>query len=323
MAIDTLFTNGIIAAKEKYLLGDKIYRMCEVGADEAFRMLLESGFGGGEYESVHDYDRAVFDDERAIDEFVREYAPTNAELAYLLAPRDFHNAKAILKAQKLEVSPDKMLAPDGNIPISSLLKAATGDFSDLSGDEGCAIATAISLCKQALEEDCSGAEVGIIFEREKFSYLLKACKKNKLLKELITTKIDMTNILTALRAADEKGLSNGYIPGGKLSISSLTPLFSDLDKVEADIFGQELKPFLKLCLAEKKQGLPLTQAEKMKDSIDFLSLNERRFELYKSQPFLFYVFRRRLENENVRIVFVCLLCDMKDREIKARLRGCV
>ena len=41
----------------------------------------------------------------------------------------------------------------------------------------------------------------------------------------------------------------------------------------------------------------------------------------RNQPFLYYVFRRRAENADVRILFVCLLAGMKDYEIKARLRS--
>jgi hypothetical protein len=47
MALNVIYTNGVIAAKDKYLLKDKILRFCELSAEEAFRMLLESGFGGG------------------------------------------------------------------------------------------------------------------------------------------------------------------------------------------------------------------------------------------------------------------------------------
>ena len=47
MARNVIYTNGVIAAKDKFLLKDKILRFCELNAEEAFRMLLESGFGGG------------------------------------------------------------------------------------------------------------------------------------------------------------------------------------------------------------------------------------------------------------------------------------
>ena len=45
--IDVTYTTGVIAAREKYLLKDKIYRLCELSEREAFRVLVESGFGGG------------------------------------------------------------------------------------------------------------------------------------------------------------------------------------------------------------------------------------------------------------------------------------
>ena len=104
MARDLLYTNGVIAAREKYLLKDKILKLCEGSAEEAFRTLAESGFGkGAEVSSVYDFERLVTADEEAIDAFIREYAPSQGELNYLLSERDFHNAKAIIKAYYLSL----------------------------------------------------------------------------------------------------------------------------------------------------------------------------------------------------------------------------
>lgn len=116
MAVDALFTDGIIAVREKLLLKDKIVRMCELSADDAFRMLAESGFGGAEAADVTQVEELVAADERAIDAFVREYAPSQTELHYLLGPRDFHNAKALVKAEALGISAEKLLAPRGWCP---------------------------------------------------------------------------------------------------------------------------------------------------------------------------------------------------------------
>ena len=91
--LDTAYTNGVIAAREKYLLKDKLYRLCELTAEDAFRALIESGFGAGALaESVYEYEKLIAAEEASLDGFVREYAPSPAEKAYLLSPRDFHNA---------------------------------------------------------------------------------------------------------------------------------------------------------------------------------------------------------------------------------------
>jgi V/A-type H+-transporting ATPase subunit C len=322
MAVDVLFTNGVIAAKEKYLLKDKLARMCEMSADEAFRILSESGFGGTECASVYDYDKLVASDELAIDGFVREYAPTYAELVYLLAPRDFHNAKAFVKAQYLGEDVEKMLAPYGIIPLEDFYQAfKSGDYSTLSGEVGKAVANAITEAEEYLKGgNISGAEVGAIFDKAAYAFLSKACKHNKTLKKLIAVKADMTNILTCLRSESVQFAQKFYVDGGKLDKEKLATLFTLSDDVEKvpDFYGYE--SFLKLCLAARKNKLPLTEAEKIKASYecDYLSLN--KYELKAGQPFLYYVFRRRAENENVRIVFVCLLGGMQEKEIKSRLR---
>lgn len=60
---------------------------------------------------------------------------------------------------------------------------------------------------------------------------------------------------------------------------------------------------------------------KLRDSYETDFFAERKYELEKNQPFLYYVFRRRAESENVRIIFVCLLAGMRESEIKKRLRA--
>ena len=98
MAKDTLYTNGVIAAREKYLLKDKILKLCDLDAEEALRAVCESGFGkNAEVASVYEYEKLVAADEAAIDGFIREYSPSRAEAEYLLTGRDFHNAKAAVK----------------------------------------------------------------------------------------------------------------------------------------------------------------------------------------------------------------------------------
>lgn len=318
MAVDVLFTDGIIAAKEKYLLKDKILRMCELGADDAFRMLIESGFGGGEALSVYEYDKLITADERSIDDFIREYAPSAAAKEYLLSPRDFHNAKALVKAEYLGADPENMLAPDGLVSVDEMKECfRSGDFSALNTD----LANAIIGAREYLQTGDSGAEVGSIFEKALSARLFVACKRNRTLKKLIAARADMTNILTAVRSADALSAEKNFVSGGRLGGDKLSKLFEQEESALRAFEGTEYLSFVKMCLAAKSQGKPLTDAEKRRDSFDCDYLAANRFELKKSEPFLYYVFRRRTENENVRIVFVCLLSGMAERDIKNRLRG--
>ena len=321
MGKDLTYTNGVIAVREKYLLKDKILKLCETGAEEALRTISESGFGKGvEISSVYDYEKLVAADEKSIDEFIREYAPSKAELEYLLSPRDFHNAKALVKAINQNLEAEKLLAPDGLIPAEKILQCIKdNDLQPLNEELQAAVNEAAALFE---EDSASGAEIGIIFEKAQFKHLSKACSKNLLLKKLIAVKADMTNILTALRSDSEDYAKKCFVSGGKLADGKLLKLFEE-DKTKA---VQEFKDtpyfdFVKSCFDAKSAGLPLTQAEKVAESYEAEYFNAKKYELKRSQPFLYYIFRRRAENSNVRILFVCLLAGMRENEIKRRLRA--
>ena len=321
MGKDLTYTNGVIAVREKYLLKDKILKLCETGAEDALRSLLESGFGKGvEISTVYDYEKLVAADEKSIDEFIREYAPSKAELEYLLSPRDFHNAMALVKAVYLGLEAEKLLAPDGLVPSARILECIKEkDLTPLNAE----LKDAIMASAELFEEDkASGAEIGVIFEKAQFAHLSSVCSKNLLLKKLIAVKADMTNILTALRSDSEDYAKKCFVSGGKLADSKLLKLFEeDKSKAVQAFKDTPYFEFVKNCVDAKGTGLPLTQAEKISDSYEAEYFNARKYDLKRSQPFLYYVFRRRAENANVRILFVCLLAGMREAEIKRRLRA--
>lgn len=316
------YSNGVIAAKEVYLLGGKISKLCEGSAEDAFRGITESGFGkGADAASVYDYEKLLAADGRDTDEFIREYGG-DAEKSYLLLPRDFHNAKALFKARYLNTQADKMLAPQGLYGVAEILSCIeSGNFVSLGGGLEKA-------CKKAAElldgEDktVSGAEIGAIFEQGLYDSLVKRCSKNFTLKKLLAKKADMTNIITAIRAGSFEQAEKNYVGGGKLKEGQLKKLFEADSEKAVELFEKEgYGNFLKTCLEARAAGKPLTEAELMRDNVECDFLSAGKYELKRSQPFLYYVLRRRAENANVRILFVCLLAGMDENAIKRRLRA--
>ena len=324
MATDVLYTDGVIAAREKYLLKDKLVKLCESGPEDALRAVTESGFGKGtEIVSVYDYEKLVAADEAAIDAFILEYSPSEAEKTYLLAPRDFHNLKALLKAQYTGADVGKMLAPQGIIPLRVLEQCVkNNDFSQLADELKEAAQQAAALFADADGTFVSGAEIGALFEKAQYKYLARLCKRKPLLKKLLSARADMTNILTALRSPDKETAEKFYLDGGKLPHNLLGEIFSeDSGRAESCLDGTAYAEFYKKCLDDRREGLPHTAAERETENYEVRFFAAKKYELVRNQPFLYYVFRRRAENADVRILFVCLLAGRKDYEIKARLRS--
>ena len=325
MSKDAVYTGGVIAVKENVLLKDKIFKLCETDAEEALRVITESGFGkGAEVDSAYGFETLIAAEERDLDEFVREYAPNTAVSAYIFAPRDFHNMKSLIKARNLGESAESMLAPEGAYTVKLLSECIEkADFSPLDKELASAAET---VCGAGNDEGntvvLSGSETGMIFEKAFFRYLARVCKRSGFLKKLIAKKADMLNILTALRSGSPEFAAKNFVDGGKLSRKRLEKLFGDDRERAARSFADTpYHAFVKVCFSAIEKGLPFTEAERLYESIETIELSKKKYELKNSEPFLYYVFRRHAEIANVRILFVCLLSGMDESGIKNRLRA--
>ena len=322
--IDVAYTSGVIAVREKRLLKDKIFRFCELTPEEVFRALIENGFGGNVATAtgVHEFEKLIDCEEEQIDEFIREYAPSNVEEKYLLLPRDFHNAKALIKAKLTGDNVAKMLLPSGLIKIETLTACLqSGDFSAI--EEICPPLKKV--CEETLSlshEECSGAKIGANFARVEYEYLQEVVKRRSTLKKILTAKSDMTNILTTFRSGDPDIAKENYLPTGKLPEKSLLTLLSEDEQAIKDTFAKTpYTQFVDECLRAKGKGLPFTQAEKTRDEYDCEYFALRKYALEKNEPFLYYVYRRKAECANVRIVMVCLMAGLGEQDIKRRIRN--
>lgn len=314
---DSAYTNGVIAVREKKLLKEKLVKACSANEEEAMRLFFESGFGGGDFSL--DAESAVLADERDTDGFIREYAPSREVSEYLLSPRDFHNAKAIVKARYLNCDESPFVGSEGNFSVAELKKAIeTGDAEPLGAELGGAIEEARALLQG---ESPAGADVGFLFDRALFAYLLRVTKKHGVCRKLTVRKIDMTNLLTCFRAQSAEQAERFLIGGGSVSKEKLESVFCGTETVLKEFEKSDYKDFVKKLCKAKEEGEPYTEAEKTLESFETDYFAEKPYELSGEGNFLYYVFRRRAENENVRIVFVGLRAGLTEGEIKKRLRG--
>lgn len=320
MGKSLVYANGVIAVKEKSLLKNKIVKMCALSPEEAFRTLKESGFGDkADAASVYEYERLLASDMRDIDEFIREYAVNFGQKAYFFAERDFHNMKALLKAEYLNEDAEKMLAPDGLYGVDDLKAYLAGEEVGLSPQLESAADSARRLFETG---EATGAALGVIFERAKYDYLLSACRFSPFLKRLISERVDRTNILTVMRANTPEYALDNAVSGGKIPVEEMLRLFGENEEAAQSALDKTyLKDFWRRCYLLRRDKKPFSVPERETADIEVNALQEHRFELKGGQPFLYYIFRRRAENLNVRILLSCLIAGMPEGEIVARLRA--
>lgn len=288
--IDSLYTNGAIAVKEKELLKEKIFRFAELSKEEAIKAVLESGFGGGTFSD--DPELLCAAEEKELDEFIRTYAPSSKELIYLFAPRDFHNLKALFKAKILNLSPEKMLSPEGLYSIEDLSLSLEGERKTLPLN--------LSLLEKAKSFD--GKKIGMLFERMQQAYLLSHVGRG-ILRRFLIEKTDRRNLLFAERSESFEELKENFLEGGARSLKQIWEI-KEGKKKEDLFFGKE-------------RGFWAREREI--DSFEAETFYLKRYDLTGKEPFLYYVFRRRREIGNVRTLLVLLGAGYSEQEIKRRL----
>ena len=330
--ISGTYVNGVIAAKEKYFLGEKMLRLCETDAESVLRALKENGFGAADAESGDELrggiEEIIAKEEDRLFAFVREYASCEAELQYFLAPSDVHNVKAAFKAKLLNEDAEKYFGRVGTIATNTIKSAfESGNYDALPEYLQRAIEAAEALCTDGVNG--KGASVGAVFEKAKYEHLKKACKKSVVLLKLLEKKADLVNLTSAMRSADEGTFKETFVTGGALAADDFAFCFSESDVEAKKAYERACFRGKKKAAAERVYGVYLrareiggvAEAEKAVAETEIAFFVEKRYELREKEAFLYSGVRKASECANARIVAVCLNAGMKESEIKRRLRG--
>ncbi|MCQ2602310.1 MAG: V-type ATPase subunit [Clostridia bacterium] len=132
MSSKFLFQNARIKAIENKLLSpQQLQRLIDCGSvADAFKLLLELGFGQGISVTAGDFDALFTQEEKAMLEIIHSFNEDGA-LDAILVSGDMNNLKALYKSQCSGVAP--ALMPDGVYSVDALKVAIAGDATVLDG----------------------------------------------------------------------------------------------------------------------------------------------------------------------------------------------
>lgn len=314
MRYDLTFINGVVKSRERFLLGDKIDRLAEGSSEDAFRLLKESGFGGETpAEGPHQAERLIRAEEADLNSFVREYAPTDKTAAFLLAEYDFHNAEALVKCRYAGANEEKLLSAEGYFTIGFLKENIFGEGEGLPAELKSAAETSAALFSDG---KANGLEIDCIFKRELYAYMKRRAEGKKL-KEILSASADAANVSSALRSREASLAEKMFVTGGKLPLSQIIAL---CDASYQDIKDGDYPPEIKEAAAAAEREEPLSSFERSRDDFPLLLLYKTRYDMAGAEPFLTYVYRRRAEIRNARLITVSLAAGLLPSAIKNKIR---
>ncbi len=329
---DYLPVSARIRAMENDLLTAEQYEQLITAKDNEEEAKLLQSFGYGQLEPSHpeavDADLAAARAELLED--VVGILPDPAVLDVFKIKYDYHNVKAMLKAEAVGVSPGAMLAGLGRVPDEVFREANGGasldDLGDLPGHIGDAAREGGEILAATRDPQLSDIAV----DRWCYRDLLETAQRtgSSFMEGYVRLEIDAVNLRTlvrTLRMGKNADFLRGVLfaggdvsedgilrvsAGGTSGAGALTELYAPTPLAQAAESG-----------ARALAGGHLTEFEKRCDEALGAYLESARLVPFGEQPVLAYLAALETEYTNLRIILMGRAVGVDADTIRARLRA--
>lgn len=317
---DYLSISARIRAMENRLLTrERMDRMIDArDTSEAMKVLGECGYGeGASLDAVLAQARAdTFRDMEAA-------APDHRLVEIFQLKYDYHNAKAILKAQAMGVPAERLLLPGGRYDGKELLEGWQRE--DL---RGCSetFRKAMDRAKAALAESRDPQQADVILDRACYEEMARLAREleSDFLMGYVRLSVDVANLRTAVRVhrMGKEGdfLRQVLLPGGSVSEQTVAA-------ARGEALGEVFRsgPLAQAAELGAKLTQPgsgaLTAFEKACDDAVTAYLSAARRVPFGEQTVVGYLYARELELTAIRTIFAGRAAGLDGDTIRSRLRG--
>lgn len=320
MKLPVSYINAIAVSAQKTLIpSSKFNSMIDApDADEALKILVGGGFGGGvEINGAEDYEKLVNFERAKLKQFVIENALSKDLIYYAYMPADCFNCDVAVRKLLLGIEGTKY-SPDGITDVAEIENYVGGNEKAEVPDY---VKRTVAGLRAARDEgEISGAKFTSVCLRSLYAELSKIVR-GSIIKELIRAEIDAKNISVYFRSGNLKEAMSQYIEGGKISKEKLRLLnLDDETKIRREFLFTPCYDFINLCLIARAEKRPFSEYEKAIDEIPLKRIYNKRFIPEGIVPMLTYYLYKVAEIRNVRTVMSGKLASAKPAQIAERLR---
>ena len=318
---NAIYANARASALTATLLGvERLNRMIDsASVEETVKILSEVNFGEGLAVSSSEAERLIEAEEARFSAFVKDAAPSDKLMRFLLAGYDFHNAEAILRCKYLKADFTPMIGAEGMYPVSFLEEKIFTDSYKRFNRE---LATAIADCDELfVSGKANGQNVSAVFRRALYTFLWREAGKDRDLRTIVRAKADAANIAVAFRSRNFAQASEMLVKSGSLSEEDIRFLTEEPPESIREKYRFHLrKEWIEAALEGAAEEKPLTEFEKISDSFALQYLKKERYNSEGHKPFLRYCYYKISEIENVKIILSCLRNNVEKNLIRMRIR---
>ena len=323
---DYLGVSAYVRALENSLLTQEQFEQLITAKSYDEEVKLLQSFGYGELEPKHpeaiDADLTLVRAE-ALEE-LGAALPDPGVLDVFRIKYDYHNIKAMLKAEVMNVSPGAMLADLGRISVEDLFIAQRdNDGSNLPGR----LSSAVYVGREVLSKTRDPQLMDVAVDKWYFRDLRETAEGtgSAFLVGYVRLLIDAANLRTLVRTLrmgkDEAFLRGVLFKGGEIAPEELLRVSAGRGVGLAELFAPTLLAEAAEEGAKLLHGGALTTFEKLCDDAQTAYLERARLIPFGEEPVLAYLAARETEYTNLRIVLMGRMAGVPAEVIRERLRA--
>ena len=236
---------------------------------------------------------------------------------------DYHNVKALLKAEAVGTAPDRMLMDMGRVSTAELAEAVRSRELDGLPET---LAAAVVEAREVLDTTRDPQLSDIVLDRWCYRDLAQVAEStgSAFLMGYVQTQIDAANLRTLVRTLRMgKGpefLRGVLLEGGELSADQLLEVSANRGAGLAELYGPTRFQKAAEAAAEAVKGGSLTEFEKLCDDAVSNYLADAQFVPFGEAPLVGYLAARETEYTNLRILLMGRGAGLSAEVIRSRLR---
>ena len=322
-----IFCSSLIKASESAMLPEaELVRAAEAEDFRAAMTILgEHGYGEGRtLENPRDFVKLLSEEEAKAYELVFSSLPDQEELALFRAPKDFHNAKAALKAEFLGIEPDGYMTEGGSFePKAMVTMIRERNFMFFSGE----LKEAVSEAAELFAKGRDPQEIDIILDRACYRQMLRQAEEcgDQFLIGYVRLLIDILNVTAFVRLRQigkpwtffQKVFLTGGNMAESLFVSSYEENYQQLaEKFAPYGFAQIME---KGAVAARDTGM-YSLLEKLCDDKRMEYIRDAKFVSFGLAPAAAYLIAKENENKNLRMILTGKIAGTAKEVILERLR---
>lgn len=323
---DYLVISARVKAMETGLLTrERMEQILEAKSDEeAAKILQECGYPELDAADPEAMDAALSAAREETLSDVMDGAPEPRYIELFKLKYDYHNVKALLKAEAMGTSADRMLMDMGRVPAAVLKEAVrTGELDELPP----MLASAVAEAREILDTTRDPQLSDIALDRWTYADMAALAEdtNSDFLRGYVAVQIDAANLRALVRTLrmgkSPEFLRGVLIEGGEVATDAILALSANRGSGMGEVYGPTRFAAAAEAGAEALRGGPLTNFEKLCDDAVGDYLAGAQYVPFGEAPLVGYLAARETEYTNLRILLMGRGAGLPADVIRSRLRA--